>query len=650
MTLANQSHFVPILTAPTAPEGYEQLMEVLNASQNHQAALNAGLKAIEYGSQSPQLFYQVALLYQTLDQLELAYQYYQTCLSLDTHYAPALYNLSFLCFHQKEPIRALEYHERLRNINPKFATMGFYSTLGKHFLESGSYSHALTCWLAAFDFDRSSANALNIGITYRKLGNHERAIEYYKTGLSLDPESSWVTFSLGNVYYDLNRFSEAITYYDKARHLYPGRVEAHIQYASSAAKLEHYDIAIQAALDALLYCQSDRKIYQLLAHIFEQEGHSNWVTPCLQGQIPSHLDQHLQHKNAQRWQPLTSADDYHRHSVHPVQVWDVPLPKTLEPQIHPSFLSRRRYLAETFVAQIADGRAYYRFDPSVATSDHQWIPEVSCSRAVEKLEKLPALQHLGDRAIFIPQRLSDNYYHWTFDTLPRLALIQQAGFEIHPSDRIVVNAPIHPFHQQSLAQLNLSQEQLLFSNCCHITAKELLVPSLLGDSYSTPTPWMCQFLRDSFQPHPLPQPRRRLYLRRGETNYRQVLNEDAVIQLLADYGFEAISPGSLSFPEQVATLAAAEVVVAPHGAGNTNFVYCPPGTAVIEIFSPEYVVDFYWLLSQAAQLDYGYLLGEDLANLPQFQDKRNYFGRHCHDIWVDLEKLRATLASLISIP
>lgn len=643
MTLANQPHFVPILTAPTAPEGYEQLMEVFNTCQNHQAALNAGLKAIEYGSQSPPLFYQVALLYQTLDQLELAHQYYQTCLSLDTHYAPALYNLSFLCFHNKQPVEALEYHERLRQINPEFATSAFYDPLGKHFLESGSYSYALTCFLASLDLNPTPSSAVNSGITYRKLGEYERAIEYYKIALSLDSESSWATFSLGNVYYDLNRFPEAMTYYDKARHLYPSRVEAHIQYAWAAAKLQQYDIAIQGALDALLYCQSHRKIYKLLAHIFEQKGHSNWVTPCLQGQLPSHFDKQLQDKNAQRWHPLNSNYNYHWHSLHPAQVWDVPSPKTIESEIHPCFLTRRRYLAETFVVQIPNGRAYYRFDPSVATSDNQSIPAVSCSRAVENPDKLPSLQDLGDRAIFIPQRFSNNYYHWTFDTLPRLALIQQAGFEIQPSDRIVVNAPIHPFHEQSLAQLNLRHEQLLFSNCCHITAKELLVPSLLGDSYSTPTPWMCQFLRDSFQPHPLPQPRRRLYLRRGNTHYRQVLNEEAVIRLLENYGFEAISPGSLSFPEQVATLAAAEVVVAPHGAGNTNLVYCPPGTAVIEIFSPEYVVDFYWLLSQAAQLDYGYLLGEDLANLPQFQDKRNYFGKHCHDIWVDLEKLRATL-------
>ena len=501
--------------------------------------------------------------------------------------------------------------------------------------------------MAGLEFAPSPAFAVNSGIACRKLGEHERAIEYYQIALSLDPESSWAHFSLGNLYYDLERFSEAMTYYDKARQLYPGRVEAHTQYAWSAAKLQQYDIALRAALDALLYSQSDRKIYQVLAHVFEQEGHSSWVTPCLHGQIPSEFDQYLQAKNAQRWQPLTAADHYQWHSVHPAQIWDVPSPKTVESAIHPTFLTRRRYLAETFVAQIAHGRAYYRFDPSVATSDHQWIPAVSCSRAIETPDTLPTLQHLGDRAIFIPQRLSDNYYHWTFDTLPRLALIQQAGFEIQPSDRIVVNAPVHPFHQQSLAQLNLSQDQLLFSNCCHITAKELLVPSLLGDSYSTPTPWMCQFLRDRFQPQPLPQPRRRLYLRRGNTNYRKVLNEEAVIQLLADYGFEAISPGSLSFPEQVATLAAAEVVVAPHGAGNTNLVYCPPGTAVLEIFSPEYVVDFYWLLSQAAQLDYGYLLGEDLAKLPQFQEKRNYFGRHCHDIWVDLEKLRASLDTLI---
>ena len=52
------------------------------------------------------------------------------------------------------------------------------------------------------------------------------------------------------------------------------------------------------------------------------------------------------------------------------------------------------------------------------------------------------------------------------------------------------------------------------------------------------------------------------------------------------------------------------MIVAPHGAGLSNLVFCRPGTTVIEIFSPQWLNLAFWKL--AAQLDdvrYLYLMG-----------------------------------------
>ena len=38
--------------------------------------------------------------------------------------------------------------------------------------------------------------------------------------------------------------------------------------------------------------------------------------------------------------------------------------------------------------------------------------------------------------------------------------------------------------------------------------------------------------------------------------------------------------------EQVDAFAAAQVVVAPHGAALGNLVFCPPGVRVLELFAP----------------------------------------------------------------
>ncbi|WP_442935781.1 glycosyltransferase family 61 protein [Nostoc sp.] len=61
---------------------------------------------------------------------------------------------------------------------------------------------------------------------------------------------------------------------------------------------------------------------------------------------------------------------------------------------------------------------------------------------------------------------------------------------------------------------------------------------------------------------------------------------------------------------QAKTLSNAEVIVAPHGAGLTNLIFCSQGTKVIEIFSPHYLNLTYWGLSNLMKLDYYYIISE----------------------------------------
>jgi capsular polysaccharide biosynthesis protein len=70
---------------------------------------------------------------------------------------------------------------------------------------------------------------------------------------------------------------------------------------------------------------------------------------------------------------------------------------------------------------------------------------------------------------------------------------------------------------------------------------------------------------------------------------------------------------SMSVAQQASLLANAKIVVAPHGGGLTNLVFCQPGTKVIEIFSPNYVYPCYWLVSNLVGLEYYCAFGETLA-------------------------------------
>ncbi len=68
----------------------------------------------------------------------------------------------------------------------------------------------------------------------------------------------------------------------------------------------------------------------------------------------------------------------------------------------------------------------------------------------------------------------------------------------------------------------------------------------------------------------------------------------------------------MSITEQVSLLASAKVVIAAHGAGLTNLLFCSPGTKVIELMSPDAVRPYYHHLSNNCGLDYYYLLGKSV--------------------------------------
>jgi capsular polysaccharide biosynthesis protein len=94
----------------------------------------------------------------------------------------------------------------------------------------------------------------------------------------------------------------------------------------------------------------------------------------------------------------------------------------------------------------------------------------------------------------------------------------------------------------------------------------------------------------------------RIYLaRRGP---RSITNEQEVISFLEKVGFSVLHCEDFPVWKQAQLFAAAKIVISLHGSALTNILFCRPGTRVIEIFSPDYIVPYYWSLSSIAELHY----------------------------------------------
>ncbi|MGC9503379.1 tetratricopeptide repeat protein [Baaleninema sp.] len=631
---------------PEAYSLYEKLGGLLEKLQNKSAAMTAYQIAVRLGTNTANTFFRIGFLYQKQERYRDAIPFYFKCLQFQPKSWMAIANLSSSYFGLKNYDKSLEYQDLLKKVDRDRVNTGIYQLLGKHYLETSQFSKAVRCCQSSLELAPNANSYTNLGIAYRKLGDLEKSIESYRQSLKIDPDSSWTHFSLGNVLSQSGQNIQALESYKKALILYPSRIEIHERCGVVELRLGNLESALNYYIKYLGFCQDNYKIYQAIARIFQQKGQKQAAQLCLQGKLPPQIESKIEHFNATRWESSKlSAKSFDRYSIYEPEVFQMSPPKTVDRTLHPTFRSQKRYLPENFVLKIPNGQALYHFDTSISTSDKQLVSDVSSARDILRLENQTPNQHINGRVAFIPLRLGENYYHWTFDILPRLHLLRKAGFDWNSLNAIVVNPIQFPFQRQSLEALNIDISKIRDANGLNFTADELLVPTLIGDVTSTPTKWICEFLREMFLPNPHPQPTQRIYLRRQNTKYRRVLNEEEVIRFVGEYGFKPVSLEQLSVREQVQTLATAEAVVAPHGAGNTNLVYCAPDTPVVEIFAPDYVVDYYWAIADRVGLDYAYLLADDPATYHLSRGERppQYFGSHCQDIVVNLEALEAIL-------
>lgn len=79
----------------------------------------------------------------------------------------------------------------------------------------------------------------------------------------------------------------------------------------------------------------------------------------------------------------------------------------------------------------------------------------------------------------------------------------------------------------------------------------------------------------------------KIYVSRQNANYRNLINEDDIIEILKRKGFKIIDTNKMNIFEQIKFFSSAEVVISPTGSALTNTVFCQKNTKVVEI-SPRY--------------------------------------------------------------
>lgn len=224
--------------------------------------------------------------------------------------------------------------------------------------------------------------------------------------------------------------------------------------------------------------------------------------------------------------------------------------------------------------------------------------------------RLPEVRHVRGCLLSLSTRgTSANYYHFVMDMLPRWGIFREVWPDLDP-DLVMLNRSAS-YQRQLLGMVGLDDASVVEpTRHTALRAERLLVPGQPNRGTLAP-PWTTDWLRRALPPaRPEGRPRR-IYVTRGDQrNTRRLVNEAEVLPILTRHGFTVVNPGSLSVQDQIDHFAAAEVIVAPHGAALTNLNFCSPGVRVLELFAPRYLNSCYWsIASNIAGSTYEYLVG-----------------------------------------
>lgn len=226
----------------------------------------------------------------------------------------------------------------------------------------------------------------------------------------------------------------------------------------------------------------------------------------------------------------------------------------------------------------------------------------------------PVTTFQGVTAILSVSEVERNFWHWCFDLLPNIDLLQQAGFSPENVDRYLINHADLPFQLETLALLGIPKEKIVCVNKhSHFQLETAVICDRRTDKFHI-SPKACRFLSEKLASETgldhRPQPQR-IYVTRANCEFRRLLEEDKLIRALTPFGFIVVDPASLTVAGQRSLFAQAEWIIGPHGSGMTNWVFAPTGCRVMEIMHPRWPDLAFWAIAEAIGLEYYVLMSAD---------------------------------------
>jgi hypothetical protein len=302
---------------------------------------------------------------------------------------------------------------------------------------------------------------------------------------------------------------------------------------------------------------------------------------------------------------------------------------------------------------VTDGRGFATF----ATRRGEIISDISEDyrgpvgkfSSLRTMQRPPATVRLGRSASLLTGGGGvTTYFHWLYDVLPRLHLLELAGV-LTEDHTLIVPELRSRFHDESLDLLGIDTER-----CYQVTAPVRIVSSELSATtghrnHEHVEPWVTRFLAERLG-RPASASGRRIYINRHDADLRKLTNESELERALEGLGVVSVSLDGLPLVEQIDLFGSAELVIAPHGAGLANLAFCRAGTQVVELLGDGLSWSVYEHLARDNGLRYVPVEALHMVVSPVIPDRvKRKLGR-VWDARVDVELVTTTIERSLGEP
>ena len=253
-------------------------------------------------------------------------------------------------------------------------------------------------------------------------------------------------------------------------------------------------------------------------------------------------------------------------------------------------------------------------------------------------------QNIIEKGILLSGTASINYFHFLFEFIPKLSLIENLSLnEDYP---LIIIKKILNIKQlfEILQYYSNNKDFVAIEEHKQYYVKDLIFPSLLtwmplnvkkdeilkiGDIVIDKQ--VVDYLRkviNDLNPQYKKKRKKKIYLHRKNYNshYRRLVNENDVVNFFIKEGYEIVSPELMTFKEQVKLFSSASHIAGPTGAAFSNIVFAPEKCKILCFQATKLQTDPWSIIANYLNQDVLLINGDvEILNKDMFLYQQDYF-------------------------